>query len=189
MIRWACTVRQPDGTWLLAENPLRGLSLPKETSPKRPVATHDRFLAVLGAIHTLAAEAKTKRARAQCVSSSRWSWSRQRDVELARCAASLAGRRDRPASDHVAEGVHKQRREQTIPIPEHLANDIRALRAKLRAFGGGGLFPQTTGDQPWHRKRFDALMRRAETKAELPKLAVGSGTATGGSGRRIGKTQ
>ena len=36
MIRWACTVRLADGSWLLEQNPLRGMSLPKESSPKRP---------------------------------------------------------------------------------------------------------------------------------------------------------
>ena len=82
IIRWACTVRQPAGTWLLAENPLRGLSLPKETSPKWPVATHDRFLAVRGAIQTLATEAKTKWARAQ--------WLR---LELALVLVEATGRR------------------------------------------------------------------------------------------------
>jgi len=67
----------------------------------------------------------------------------------------------------------KRRREQTVPIPESLSNEIRTLRAKLHAFGDDWLFPQTSGDQPWHRKRFDALMRRAEKKAKVPKLDGG----------------
>ena len=67
----------------------------------------------------------------------------------------------------------KRRREQTVPIPESLAHEIRTLRAKLRAFRDGWLFPQASGEQPWHRKRFDALMRRAEKKAKVPKLDGG----------------
>ena len=67
----------------------------------------------------------------------------------------------------------KQRREQTIPIPASLADEIRTLRAKLGAFGDDWLFPQSVGDHPWHRKRFDALMRRAEAEAKVPKLDGG----------------
>jgi len=46
----------------------------------------------------------------------------------------------------------KRRREQTIPIPASLADEIRVLRAKLGAFGDDWLFPQSAGDHPSHRK-------------------------------------
>ena len=32
VIRWGCTVRKPDGNWLMQENPLRGLTLPREAT-------------------------------------------------------------------------------------------------------------------------------------------------------------
>jgi hypothetical protein len=44
MIYWAMNERLPDGSWLLENNPLRGVKLPKEEDPRRPVATFDRFL-------------------------------------------------------------------------------------------------------------------------------------------------
>jgi hypothetical protein len=44
MIYWAMNERLPDGSWLLENNPLRGVKLPKEEDPRRPVATYDRFL-------------------------------------------------------------------------------------------------------------------------------------------------
>src|SRR5256712_4373219 len=44
MIYWAMSERLPDGSWLLESNPLRGVKLPKEEGPRRPVATYDRFL-------------------------------------------------------------------------------------------------------------------------------------------------
>jgi integrase len=67
----------------------------------------------------------------------------------------------------------KRRREQTVPIPQTLADEIRSLRARLGAFGDDWLFPQSVGDAPWHRKRFDALLRRAERKAKVAKLDGG----------------
>jgi hypothetical protein len=42
----------------------------------------------------------------------------------------------------------------------------------LGAFGDDWLFPQSAGNQAWHRKRFDALMRR-EAKAKVPRLDGG----------------
>ncbi len=67
----------------------------------------------------------------------------------------------------------KRRRQQTIPIPQTVADEIRALRAQLGAFGDDWLFRQTVRDEPWHRKRFDALLRRAERKAKVAKLDGG----------------
>jgi hypothetical protein len=42
MLNWATTVKV-NGQWLLQENPLRAFELPKEQSPRRAVATYDRF--------------------------------------------------------------------------------------------------------------------------------------------------
>jgi hypothetical protein len=50
------------------------------------------------------------------------------------------------------------------------------------------LFPQSVGEQPWQRKRFDALMRPAEERPSCQSSMESSGTATGGSGRPSGGT-
>src|SRR5438128_12169187 len=55
MIYWATNERLPDGSWLLENNPLRGVKLPKEEDPRRPVATYDRFLKLREAAQDLAA--------------------------------------------------------------------------------------------------------------------------------------
>ncbi|MGH7358470.1 MAG: hypothetical protein ACREJR_06625 [Candidatus Rokuibacteriota bacterium] len=117
MIRWGCTVRRPDGSWLVAENPLRGLVLPVEQNPARPVATHDRFLAVRKAIRKLAKSAADEWKRK--------GWHR---LELALVLAEATGRRlgairglrwadlakDPPAITWRAE-YDKRRREQAPP--------------------------------------------------------------------------
>lgn len=57
LLNWATNEKLTDGSWLLAENPLRGLELPEEKNPRRPVATYDRFLATRAACKRLAAKA------------------------------------------------------------------------------------------------------------------------------------
>jgi hypothetical protein len=48
------------------------------------------------------------------------------------------------------------------------------FRARLGAFGDGWLFPlDTDSTRRWHRKRFDALLRRAEEEAKLESLGGG----------------
>jgi integrase len=168
MIRWACTVREPDGEWLLAENPLRGLTLPVEPSPVRPVATHDRFLAVRASLKKLASEAEADVWRTR--------WIR---VEMALVIAEATGRRlgsirglrwgdiklDAPSITWRAE-FDKRRTEATIPIPTTLAEELRSFRRQLGAFGDGWLFPLDTKDGPWDRKVFDRLLREAEAGAK-----------------------
>jgi integrase len=82
MIRWALTVKNTDGNWLLAENPLRGLKLPREENPSRPVSTYDRYLATRDAMQKLAANAPQKRGKRK--------WIR---FELALFLAEATGRR------------------------------------------------------------------------------------------------
>jgi integrase len=64
----------------------------------------------------------------------------------------------------------KGRRERRVPIPSALAERVKQLRRQLEAFGDGWLFPTENGQKPWPREVFDQALRRAETKAELPKL-------------------
>lgn len=44
--RWATEWRDDDGRLLLERDPTRGLAIPKESNPSRPVATHDRVDAI-----------------------------------------------------------------------------------------------------------------------------------------------
>src|SRR5437773_4139980 len=67
MIYWAMNERLPDGSWLLDNNPLRGVKLPKEEDPRRPVATFDRYLNVRQAMHDLSVTAPQERGRQRWV--------------------------------------------------------------------------------------------------------------------------
>ena len=195
MIRWACTVREPDGTWLLSENPLRGMRLPVESSPKRPVATYERFLAVRAAIATLAAEAdaeagvlaRSAPAAARQVQRARDRRSTWLRLELALVLAEATGRRigaiaglrwsditlDPPAITW-RKAFDKRRREATVPVPAVLVEEVVRTRARLGAFEDGWLFPKDSDPTArWHPKRFDALLRQAEQKAKVSPLPGG----------------
>ncbi|HEX5409181.1 MAG TPA: tyrosine-type recombinase/integrase [Gemmatimonadaceae bacterium] len=174
IIRWGCKARGPDGAWLVATNPLRGLELPVEANPRRPVATYDRFLAVRAAVGTLAAETPAMRD----------TWLR---LELALVLAEATGRRigaiaglrwsdvgQDPPAITWREEFDKRRREATVPVPAALVEDVMRCRARVGAFTDGWIFAKPSDPAGrWHPKRFDTLLRRAEAKAQVPPLAGG----------------
>ncbi len=47
MCNWATRERTNDGTPLLAHNPMRGIRLPVEKNPRRPIETYDRYLKLM----------------------------------------------------------------------------------------------------------------------------------------------
>jgi integrase len=67
----------------------------------------------------------------------------------------------------------KQGREWVVPIPPRLIEEIRGFRKALAAVGGWCLPAEQDDGTPMDRKQFDKWLRRAETKAGLPKLAGG----------------
>ena len=174
MIRWATTVRLPDRSWLLPENPLRGLTLPSEPNPQRPVATFDRFVVVRDAVRELAAEASD---------ALRYRWQR---LELALVLVEATGRRigsiaalrwedvqqDPPAIRWRAEH-DKKRRDAVIPIPNELLGEIRRLRAQLGAFADSYIFADRKGGH-WSTDVLAQLLRQAEVTANVPKLRGGA---------------
>src|SRR5260370_37956613 len=63
MLDLAMTQGLADGSWLLGNTPLRGVKLPKEEDPRRPIATYDRFLKLREAAQDMAATAPQQRGR------------------------------------------------------------------------------------------------------------------------------
>ena len=47
MLNWATRERKRDGAPLLAHNPMRGIRLPVEKNPRRPIETYDRYLKLM----------------------------------------------------------------------------------------------------------------------------------------------
>jgi len=169
MILWATRERKPDGAWLLSENPLRGVKLPREENPMRPVATYDRFVKVRAAMQELATQEP-----------SRTRWVR---MELALVLAEATGARIGairglrwsdiafdPASIRFRAEFDKRGRERVVPIPDPLAEDLRRFRVRLGAVADDWLFPCARRDEPWPREMFGALLSHADRQAGLPRV-------------------
>src|SRR6266446_319838 len=62
MLRWATTVRQPNGSRLLDANPLAGVRREREQNPTRPVASWERFQRTRAAMQALQEEATERHA-------------------------------------------------------------------------------------------------------------------------------
>ncbi len=175
ILLWATRERCPDGSWLLPENPLRGLKLPKEKNPMRPIATYDRFLIVRKAVQQLSRTAPQARGRER--------WVR---FELMLVLIEATGRRigairglrwgdicfDPPEIRWRAE-FDKARRESVVPIPRELADEIRGFKRRLAVIGDGWLFPMKSRDARWPAKIPQDLLNRAERAAGVPKFKGG----------------
>jgi integrase len=175
MLNWATTVKLPDGRWLLESNPLRGMRLPRERNPRRPVATYDRFLKTREAAKELATNAESDQEREL--------WTR---LEFALVLAEATGRRIgsirglRWEEIDFEEGsilwtaeFDKGKRDQRVPVPQALIQEISRFKTRLRAVGKAWVFRQLGKNEPWNRKVLDDLLRRAEQKAEVEKLKGG----------------
>src|SRR2546425_2991752 len=172
MIYWATNERLPDGAWLLESNPLRGVNLPKEEDPRRPVTTYDRFLKLREAAQKMAATAPQQRGRER--------WKRW---ELALVLAEATGARigaisglrwsdisfDPPEIKFKAE-FDKRGRDRVVPIPEALAEELRGFKVMFAAGGDGGLFPGAEKDDHWPGEVFGELVSRGEGTVGLPHL-------------------
>src|SRR5256884_1858397 len=175
MIYWAMSERLPDGSWLLENNPLRGVKLPKEEDPRRPIATYDRFLKLRAAAEEMSVTASQERGRQR--------WKRW---ELALVLAEASGARigaisglrwsdisfDPPEIKFRAE-FDKRGRDRVVPIPEALAEELRSFKVKFAAVGDGWLFPCAEKDDHWPREVFGELFSRVERHAGLPHLKGG----------------
>lgn len=175
MVRWGCRVRGMNGAWLVKDNPLRGMKLPREENPKRPVATYDRFQRVQEAIRALTETAPQRRGKVR--------WTR---LELALVLVEATGARIGAirglrwsditySPDRISWRAEfdKRGRDRTVPIPSELAATLRAFQIRLEGFGDGWLFPNAVGDAPWPREVFGELLRKAEVKADVEHLRGG----------------
>ena len=82
----------------------------------------------------------------------------------------------------------KRHREQLVPIPEPLAAEIRAVRARLGTVGAGWVFRQATKHAPWAPAQCHDYLRQAEAAARVEKLEGGLWHAYRRNGQRSGRS-
>ena len=178
MLRWATTIRLRGGQRLLMVNPLAGVRGVRETNPKRPVASWERFQAIRAAMQELAAQNVETPAKHQ-------RWMR---MELALVLAEATGRRIgslrqlawsdfdfEAATIRYRAETDKKRKEWIVPMPVALLEEVRRFRAKLGGAFGGLVFPSPANpSRPLGREVFQHALADAVAHAKLPKLDGGA---------------
>jgi len=173
VFNWASKWRTPAGHYLMRENPVRGFEAPKEKNPKRPVATHDRFLAI-------------RKVSDQVPMESRWG----KRSELRSYVSELldivngTGRRISAVCKltyedlRLAQGPHgsirwpaatdKTGRETIVPISPGVRRAIDRILRERPGIGSAPLFPSPENAQrPITRHLADKWLRKAEKLAKV----------------------
>jgi integrase len=158
-------MRRRDASFLLPNDPTRGLELPTEKSPKRPIATDERFEALLKAapaVHpymrsllTLAGETGRRISAVLALRYSDWM------PEVGRYG-SLRWRAD----------ADKLGQEWIAPVTPAVAAELQRLIAE-RPGVGDALFPATDATRPVDVTLTTRWLRKAEKAAKLPHLSFG----------------
>jgi integrase len=167
MLRWATTVRVRGGQRLLPANPLAGVRGERESDPRRPVATWQRFEKIRTAMQELAEQTGNQR------------WVR---MELALVLAEATGRRIGsirqlawPDFDFTVATIRwraetdKKRKEWVVPMPTALVDEVKRFRVRLGGAFGGLVFPSPTDpSRPLGREVFQHSLSDAAIHAKLP---------------------
>lgn len=190
VLGWATTVGGPDGSPLLATNPLAGIQVKGEHDVRRPVATHERFEATRAAMQELQRRYAEEATLAQTAGLRALAESRERTwirAELALVLLEATGRRRgaimglrwtdvdfgknritwQPESD-------KKRKTWVVSYPQALFTTVRELQRRVGVVGGY-VFPRLNNpNEAAPRELLSQWIRTAEVKAGLPTLKGGT---------------
>jgi integrase len=181
MINWALDTRGPDGRFLLDAKPIRGFKSPRETSPERPVASHERYEATMRALTELAEEARDEEVRhlwrslrfalmlvvftgrrVSAVLKMRWS-----DVDVSDSKFMEHALRFRREND-------KKDKDRHIPYVEQLAAIFAEAKRELGGGGDAPIFGQARDrTKPLSPDGIRKRLLEAERRAGQPKLKRG----------------
>lgn len=203
ILNWAVNVRLANGTYWLTRNPAAKFSVRVNHTPQRPYSNAQRVAATLRAIEELLVEARNAAAtrnsddraaqrreqrrlkRKQIAAPP--SWCRWEQLRMAVILAVAYGRRLNSIRqlrnrdiDHRQMMItwrsdsDKKGKESVVPLLPDVAKALRAYAKHFPGVGDTWLFPALKNPaQPTDRHLFDAWLRKAEVKAELPKLKRG----------------
>lgn len=185
--RWARGVKI-DGRRLLEANPLEGLSRPEEKNVRRPIASHDRYVATIGKADQVDPEG-----RLRCMLAlARYTGRREnaicqlqaddvlRDPKAVRRVLASLGL-DESAAEHYPHGgirwrgeTDKQGFDSVTPLSEPARGELDRYLERSPRLGATPLFP-APGDssRPMRKDTAGVWLLRAEKLAGLPKLAGG----------------
>jgi integrase len=159
ILNWAVKAGDGRGGYLLARNPLKGLPIPEEASPKRARLTREQYdrvrraaAAISARLEAFAVVAWHTGHRSNSIRQLRWS-----DVDLERGRVHWRGEADKIGLDHWN------------PLHPEAVAVLRAERARVPAIGDAWIFPAARdATQPLSRDAVANLWKRVAVKAELP---------------------
>lgn len=159
VLNWATMASDGRGGVLLERNPLRGLSLPREESPRRPVLGHEQYEALraiareVSPLFDLALVlAHETGHRIGAIRQLRWS-----DIDLQERTVRWRGELDKIGAEHVT------------PLTAPASEFLEQLRRCSPAIGDAWLFPAPSDPaQPCSRHLLRDWWERAAKRARLP---------------------
>jgi integrase len=169
----ATRVVRSNGARLLAANPIAGYQAPRSKNVRRPVATYDRFLAIIAVADTIDPQ-KLFRPFMELVEGLGWRLSaicglRASDVDRKVTSTAPFGRL------HKRADTDKEGESAWVPIGDSVRAAVDAVVERNLSIGDRPLFPApkaTVGDapKPWSRHHASKLLARAEKAAKLAPL-------------------
>ena len=181
--RWATEYRDDSGRLLLDRDPTRGLAMPREKNPLRPVATHDRVDAIRE--HYRKPTMRIERGGKREVVESYLPEVFEIVVGTGRRISAVCGLRfedlDLEPSAEAPWGAivwpsdtDKMKRRWRCPISGRVREAIEAATRKRRAVGPGPLFPSPADTrEPVRYEQVSRWLAKAEQKAKLAKQKGG----------------
>ena len=160
VLNWAALAGDGHGGVLLERNPLKGLPLPKEQSPRRPLVTAEQYVVLRREAAKMSPRidlflvlAHETGHRAASIRKLRWS-----DVDLERKTVLWRGEHDKIGYQHVT------------PLTDEAVTVLVRERSRAKAIGDAWIFPSLrksgqclSGDAAYH------LWKRLAVRAGLPR--------------------
>ncbi len=158
MLNWGAKERDRNGRRLIPENPLRGVPIPRELNPVRPLVRHDEFLALLAVAHEVGPlfrlaliVAEGTGHRLSAVRLLRWS-----DVDLEVGEIHWRAENDKKGIDAF------------VPVSDEVREALAEARRERPAIGDAWVFPSPTDPgKPCRPELLDDWLRRAYDVAGL----------------------
>jgi integrase len=178
MVSWAVRKKTADGRRLLADDIMAEYEIPKETSPRRAVATDDRYLRTLAALETLQMKSGCEQLALQyrmmrTVLSTLEGTGRRRSAVLGLHWDDLAefekDGRQRPHV-HFDRALDKANRDAWVPVTRAVWDALQLWKVESGGNGDGLVFPGIHEGVPLSGRWAAELLSRAEAEAGLMPL-------------------
>lgn len=162
-LNWATMERDEKGRRLLKEHPLRGIELPREKNPRRPVMTDDTYRELLKAADQVHPQLKLALVIAEGTGRRLSAWAHLRWDDIDFDAKPFGVIRWR--AEHDKKGY-----EQVVPMSKAVREALLEARKAQKAIGTRWVFPSDWDHTlPTKRELYDQRLRRAYTLAGAKK--------------------